>query len=211
MKRVEPNRNVYIGHRYVPLLVGEWDKSIQYEGLSIVTFKGASYTSKKMTPAGIDIENEEYWVITGNYNAQIEYYRKEVERVKEEIRETKSSLENEMDDLRIHVNTSVTNMNNKINDAISDMEEFVETETQELTSRLETVEGLTDPTIEEVTLNVPGDFSNLQDAVDYALKLKQGIKVEILMGSGFNPSSGIYITQQDASFITLSSVDDVVS
>ena len=78
MSRVEPNRNVYVGHRYVPKIFGEWDKQNQYEGLSIVTHQGNSYTSKKRVPVGIDILNEEYWVVTGNYNAQVEEYRKEV-------------------------------------------------------------------------------------------------------------------------------------
>ena len=54
----EPKRNVYVGHRYVPLIMDEWDKSISYEGLSIVTYKGGSYTSKKHVPVGIDINNE---------------------------------------------------------------------------------------------------------------------------------------------------------
>lgn len=81
---LEPRRNVYVGHRYVPKIMGEWSKENTYEGLSIVTFEGASYTSKKHVPAGIDIKNEEYWVLTGNYNAQIEYYRKETEGVKKE-------------------------------------------------------------------------------------------------------------------------------
>ena len=79
MSRVEPNRNVYVGHRYVPKIFGEWDKKNEYEGLSIVTYQGGSFTSKKYVPVGIDILNDDYWVATGNYNAQIEYYRKEVQ------------------------------------------------------------------------------------------------------------------------------------
>ena len=78
-------KNVYVGHRYVPLLMGEWDKTEMYEGLSIVTHQGDSYTSKKYVPAGIDITNDEYWVVTGNFNAQIEHYRSETERVSNEL------------------------------------------------------------------------------------------------------------------------------
>ena len=85
MSRVEPNRNVYVGHRYVPKIFGEWDKKNQYEGLSIVTHQGNSYTSKKRVPIGIDILNEEFWVVTGNYDAQIEYYREEVKRVSQDL------------------------------------------------------------------------------------------------------------------------------
>lgn len=89
----EPKRNVYVGHRYVPLIMDEWDKSISYEGLSIVTYKGGSYTSKKHVPIGIDITNEEYWAMTGNYNAQVEHYRKEVKTLKSNVEENKEKLD----------------------------------------------------------------------------------------------------------------------
>lgn len=70
----------YIGARYVPLFAEpiEWDKTKQYEPLTIVTHEGNSYTSRQFVPTGIEITNETFWAITGNYNAQIEQYRKEV-------------------------------------------------------------------------------------------------------------------------------------
>lgn len=70
----------YIGARYVPLFAEpiEWDKTKQYEPLTIVTHNGNSYTSRQFVPTGIEINNEEFWALTGNYNAQIEQYRKEV-------------------------------------------------------------------------------------------------------------------------------------
>ena len=68
----------YIGARYVPIIVGEWDKTRTYEPLMVVTYQGASYTSRQYVPAGIEITNESYWVLSANYNAQIEAYRKEV-------------------------------------------------------------------------------------------------------------------------------------
>ena len=80
------NKNVYVGHRYVPKIMGEHDKTKSYEGLSIVTHEGNSYTSKKRVPIGVDISNTEYWVVTGNYNAQIEYYRDDVKRYKDETK-----------------------------------------------------------------------------------------------------------------------------
>lgn len=61
----------YVGARYVPKLMGEWNKALQYEALSIVTYEGNSFTSKIPVPANIDISNNEYWVNTGNFNAQI--------------------------------------------------------------------------------------------------------------------------------------------
>lgn len=71
----------YVGARYVPKIMGEWDKALQYEALSVVTYMGNSFTSKVPVPANIEITNEDYWVNTGNYNAQIESYRKETENI----------------------------------------------------------------------------------------------------------------------------------
>lgn len=97
-------RNVYKGHRYVPKIMGEWEQTETYEGLSIVTYQGTSYTSKKRVPVGIDILNEEYWVVTGNYNAQIEAYRKDVREVEkqttEQIAESKKDIEQINNDLK---------------------------------------------------------------------------------------------------------------
>lgn len=63
----------YIGARYVPKFAEpvEWDSTRSYEPLTIVTHNNNSYTSKKNVSKGIDIENTEYWVLTGNYNEQI--------------------------------------------------------------------------------------------------------------------------------------------
>jgi hypothetical protein len=70
--------NVYKGRRYVPLIEGTWNVNKTYEALTVVMWQGASYTSKKDVPKGIYIGNEDYWVLTGNYNAQVEMYRNEV-------------------------------------------------------------------------------------------------------------------------------------
>ena len=67
----------YVGARYVPKMMGEWNKALQYEALSVVTYLGNSFTSKVPVPANIDISNTSYWVNTGNYNAQVEAYRQE--------------------------------------------------------------------------------------------------------------------------------------
>ena len=76
---MEINRQ-YIGARYVPKFATptQWDKTQSYEALTIVTNLGNSYTSKKPVPPNVELNNEEYWALTGNFNAQIESYRKEV-------------------------------------------------------------------------------------------------------------------------------------
>jgi hypothetical protein len=75
----------YVGARYVPKIMGEWNKALRYEALSIVTYMGNSFTSKVPVPANVDITNEDYWINTGNYNAQVEEYRKEVIKLKQGI------------------------------------------------------------------------------------------------------------------------------
>lgn len=70
----------YIGARYVPLFAEplDWSTENEYEPLTIVLHQGNSYTSRQFVPRGIDISNTEFWANTGNYNAQIEQYRREV-------------------------------------------------------------------------------------------------------------------------------------
>ena len=70
----------YIGSRYVPVFAdpADWNNTRTYEPLTIVMNEGNSYTSKQYVPKGIDISNEDYWALTGNYNAQVEQYRKDV-------------------------------------------------------------------------------------------------------------------------------------
>ena len=61
----------YIGARYVPLFADpiEWDITKSYEPLTIVYNQGNSYTSRQAVPSGIAITNENFWALTGNYNA----------------------------------------------------------------------------------------------------------------------------------------------
>ena len=70
----------YVGARYVPkfyensLGTSEWQSGVIYEPLTIVTYNGNSYTSKKYVPANIGdpSHNTAYWVATGTYNQQIQ-------------------------------------------------------------------------------------------------------------------------------------------
>lgn len=68
----------YIGARYIPIIVGDWDNTKEYEPLMVVYYNGASYTSKTFIPAGIDISNTTYWALSADYNAQVAAYRAEV-------------------------------------------------------------------------------------------------------------------------------------
>lgn len=107
----------YIGARYVPIFAEpvDWANTKNYEPLTIVTYQGNSYTSKQYVPTGIDITNEEYWALTGNYNAQVEQYRKEVQEVQREV----SNLETEI---------------SSTNETVATIETEVDTATQNISS-----------------------------------------------------------------------------
>lgn len=68
----------YIGKRYVPILgrkgedTIEWDDEAPYEPLTIVTYEGNTYTSRQYVPTGIPINDTDFWVLTGNYNIQVQ-------------------------------------------------------------------------------------------------------------------------------------------
>lgn len=84
----------YVGARYVPLFADplQWDNTKIYEPLTIVINQGNSYTSRQFVPVGVDITNEDYWALTGNYNAQVEQYRQEVEVLGSDLADTMKYL-----------------------------------------------------------------------------------------------------------------------
>ena len=90
-------KNKYVGHRYVPKLDGEWDKSKSYESLTIVQYQGASYTSRQNVPVGVEITNDKFWVVTGNYNAQFESYRQDIRNLEKGQQEVTTQLAQKAD------------------------------------------------------------------------------------------------------------------
>lgn len=73
----------YIGARYVTKIYensndpssAEWEASVNYEPLTMVTYNNGSYLSKKEVPGSIGdpASNPTYWAQTGFYNGQIAY------------------------------------------------------------------------------------------------------------------------------------------
>lgn len=105
----------YVGARYVPKIMGEWNKALQYEALSVVTYMGNSFTSKVPVPANVEINNTDYWVNTGNYNAQVEEYRKVTLETKELANNTSTDLQT----FKKNQTNTNTEINNKINSTTS--------------------------------------------------------------------------------------------
>ena len=83
----------YIGARYVPKFyensdgTAAWRSGVAYEPLTIVTYNGNSYTSKKVVPASVGdpSKNPSYWVATGIYNEQIESLTKSLDDINNRI------------------------------------------------------------------------------------------------------------------------------
>lgn len=84
----------YVGARYVSLFPEDeqWDSSKQYEPLTVVLHNGNSYTSKQYVPEGIDVADKRFWALTGNYNAQVEQYRKETAIISEKEEKNAASI-----------------------------------------------------------------------------------------------------------------------
>ena len=78
----------YIGARYVTKIYensldpsqAEWEASVNYEPLTMVTYNNGSYLSKKAVPASAGNPPSEpaYWVQTGFYNGQIAYLQNQI-------------------------------------------------------------------------------------------------------------------------------------
>lgn len=70
----------YIGARYVPMFYensdnnSDWRDGVEYEPLTIVSYNGNSYTSKRKVPStiGNPSANPRYWQVTGVFNIQIQ-------------------------------------------------------------------------------------------------------------------------------------------
>ena len=92
----------YVGARYVPLYDGIWDNTKAYEPLTVVTYVGNSYTSKKYVPVGVSIDNTEYWVMSGEYNQQMANINAELQAQASDIRDLQDDntrLQGEIDNL----------------------------------------------------------------------------------------------------------------
>lgn len=112
----------YVGARYVPKIVGEWNKALQYEALSVVTHLGNSFTSKVPVPANIDITNTDYWVNTGNYNSQVEAFRKETAQVKNDLNNEIINRKNDSKDNILWIGDSYSvNYGHKLPNGVRDM------------------------------------------------------------------------------------------
>lgn len=115
----------YIGARYVPKIVGEWVEDTSYEALTVVTYNFASYTSKVPVPhtVGNPADNPEYWVCTGEYNAQVAQYASQVTEFKRELEGDMSTLETNVTE---QLNTTKTELEGELNTTKTEIESYVD-------------------------------------------------------------------------------------
>src|SRR5699024_9882674 len=210
VKSKEPRRNVYVGHRYVPMIMGQWDKSIAYEGLSIVQHEGNSYTSKKHVPIGIDILNEEFWAVTGNYNLQVEQYRQEVIKLLEDMDLLELDLDKKVD--QTVFNNKVSELNTLISRKAD--QSTMTTELNKKADKKEMNEALnTKPDLisQSVNFYIPDDYDTLSRAIsDIYTKHSNGVRVNITIRSGHRPTLRVYIQDAVLPNVRLQSEDDLV-
>lgn len=117
----------YIGARYVPYYVGQWQSNTAYEPLTIVQdSQGNSYTSKKKVPAGIALSNTEYWIMTANVNAQIQQLTDLIESNKAEtdadiaeVVESVAATNTTVANNKAAANTAIAAVNTSVNNALT--------------------------------------------------------------------------------------------
>ena len=143
--------NTYVGARYVPIFDGAWVISKSYEPLTIVQYQGDSYTSKTYVPAQISISNEDYWVKTGNYNAQVEHLSNQVdlfgERLGElqitvgELSDTVSGYDERFTDIDNHFTAwdyRITNIETRITNEVNTLNDKIDSEVDTLNNTINT-------------------------------------------------------------------------
>lgn len=63
------------GARYIPKFYGNWTADIGYEAIGVVKHNAFTYISKQPVPAGVEIDNTDFWLLWADPNAQMEELR----------------------------------------------------------------------------------------------------------------------------------------
>lgn len=118
----------YIGARYVPKFFTnpttgstEWVDTVTYEPLTIATYNGYSYTSKRFVPVGIAITNTAYWALTGNFNGQVAVYVEQVAALADEVADLSDDVAAVPDQIAAAITQALTDYATKqyVDDAIA--------------------------------------------------------------------------------------------
>ena len=72
----------YVGARYMPKFLGDYDATTEYEALSVVdNGMGTSYVSNKPVPVGISLDNREYWQVYGTSSGAIINLQNQIDEI----------------------------------------------------------------------------------------------------------------------------------
>ena len=135
----------YIGARYVPLFGRkdetsiEWDNSAPYEPLTIVLYQGNSFTSRQSVPAGVEITNELFWAETGNFNAQVEEYRRIVLAFEGRISELEGTLPNTTFTSTNTVEAAINALDTQTSEAINALDTSTTEAINDISNRVDSI------------------------------------------------------------------------
>lgn len=97
--------NIYVGARYIPRIMGEYNNETAYEALDVVTSGGVGYISRQPVPAGTAVTNKTYWAMWGSGNAAIDSLTQRVETNENDITALETGLQ------QTNQNLQTTNQN----------------------------------------------------------------------------------------------------
>lgn len=171
------SNNKYIGNRYVPKIMRDdepWTNTKEYESLTVVLYQGASYTSRKNVPTGVDILNKDYWACTGNYDAQVEQYRQETQNAVKTVNEKLDGFSNTQDGkFQLMMNNYKNQINSYADGKYSDIEEDVAELNQkitdsnnDLTSKMTQAETNLQNTVEGYTSTVNSQINRVETIIN---------------------------------------------
>ena len=104
--------NIYVGARYIPRIMGEYNNETAYEALDIVTSGGVGYISRQPVPAGTAVTNKEYWAMWGSGNAVIDALTQRVSTNENNISSLETGLQQTNQNLQTtNQNLQTTNQN----------------------------------------------------------------------------------------------------
>lgn len=80
--------------RCIPVCEGVHSETKEYLNLSVVleSSTGNSYTSKKKVPVGIELNNLDYWALSGQYNAQMAEVHRRIAQIEAENTNLRSEI-----------------------------------------------------------------------------------------------------------------------
>lgn len=74
----------------------EWSESESYEAIEAVQYGAYTYISKQPVPAGVQIDNTDFWLLWADPNAQMEQLRQLVEQYNDDVEQLNEELDNEI-------------------------------------------------------------------------------------------------------------------